>query len=136
MSDILADPIGEIVSTITPEDIPLAARVTEADLATLKVGDPSPTQVVIRITPGQGGHGWSYTAQAMRQLVDVVNDTTLPGYLGHSHGVLPVDQWHDPLIHWLGAKWDGSAALLRGLIDHGHDKAADIKRWLKSGRIN
>jgi hypothetical protein len=129
------DRYGELAS-VRPESIPLGQAVSQAQFEELTRGDASPTQVVIRIGPGQsGGHHWHYTPSALRQLVEVVNSRSLPGYLGHGHAALPSSEWHDPLLHWVGARWDGSAALVRGVIDHSHARADDLKRWLRSGRL-
>jgi hypothetical protein len=133
--DLTHDVIGELLASgVTPDSIPLSADVTPEDLAELLKDDTEPLQVVARIAPGAGGRpGWQYTSKAIEQLATTVARTSLPGYLGHEHGSKPPQQWPFPVIHWVGAKWDGSAALLRGVVDRSQ---AEIKRLLRSHRIS
>jgi hypothetical protein len=136
MPDPVADVVGELISDgsgVKPADIPLSQGFSEHDLAALFEGDPEPTQIVCRIGPGDGGRrGWVYTPAALEQLAATVAAASLPGFVGHDHSETPPEQWGTPIVRWIGAKWDGTACLLRGAVERSQ---AEIKRQLKGGQI-
>src|SRR6516165_10042030 len=106
MSELTADLVGELLlgeqSAVKPADIPLAAGITEAELAELLAQDSEPMQVVARIAPGSGGRqGWLYTPRALEQLADEVAEHGLPGFLGHDHAGLAPERWGTPVVRWI-----------------------------------
>jgi hypothetical protein len=132
--DLTADTLGEIAvaGPISPDSIPLSRAVSDQQLRALIGDDPQPTQVVATIAPGPGGRGWQYTASAVKQFADYVASHSLNGYLGHMTDDDLGRKFEAPSIHWIGARFDGETAVIRGLVDK---SATDVARWLRSRRI-
>lgn len=119
-----------IVGEIKPEDIPLAPGV---DLTALKAGDEDPVEVVIEVPTGRSKRGWNYKSSAIDAIVRYVQEKTLSGFLGHQKPEDVDSEFKTPVTHWVGAVWKDNKAYFRGVVDLA---AKDLKRWIKSKRIN
>lgn len=111
------------------KDIEVSAAV---DVEALKAGDDDPLEVVVEIPVSQSKRGWYYTHEALRDIVDAVNDRTLHGFLGHQKPEDVPSEFPDPVTHWVGAKMTEDAAYFRGVVDA---TATKLKRWIKSGVV-
>lgn len=111
------------------EDIPVSEAV---DLDALKDGDDDPLEVVVEIPVGMSKRGWNYTEQAIKDIVDHVNEHTLNADLGHQKPEDVSNEFRPPVTHWVGARMDEDAAYFRGVVDAA---AKDLKRWIRAGRV-
>lgn len=111
------------------EDIPVSAAV---DLDALKDGDDDPLEVVVEVPVGKSKRGWNYTEQAIKDIVDHVNEHTLNADLGHQRPEDVSNEFRPPVTHWVGAKMEGQSAYFRGVVDAA---AKDLKRWIRAGRV-
>jgi hypothetical protein len=127
MNQLLATLCGEMAAN----EIPLARGV---DLAQLKSGDSDPLEVVVSLPAGKSTRGWNYTPEAVKRIAEQVATKTAAGYLGHQDPEKVEREFRQPVTHWVGAKWDPfqNVAYFRGVVDAA---AADLKRWIRSGRI-
>ena len=109
--------------------IPITSGV---DVAALTAGDESPLEVVVEVPAGKSRRGWDYRASALQDIVRVVGEQGLPGYLGHQRADA-VDHEFPPVVtHWIGAKFENGRAYFRGVVD---GSAADLKRWIRAKSI-
>lgn len=111
------------------EDIPVSDAV---DLDALKDGDDDPLEVVVEVPIGKSKRGWNYTEQAIKDIVDHVNEHTLNADLGHQRPEDVSNEFRPPVTHWVGAKMEGQSAYFRGVVDAA---AKDLKRWIRAGRV-
>src|SRR5690625_4164528 len=111
------------------KDIEVSSAV---DIEALKSGDADPLEVVVEIPVSQSKRGWYYTHEALRDIVDAVNERTLHGFLGHQKPEDVPSEFPDPVTHWVGAKMTENAAYFRGVVDA---TAIKLKRWIKSGIV-
>jgi len=119
-----------ISGEIKPEDIPTAPEV---DLTALKAGDDDPMEVVVEVPTGRSKRGWNYKPEAIQAIVKRVQEKTLSGFLGHQKQEDLESEFKPPVTHWIGSVWKDGKGYFRGVIDSG---AKDLKRWLRSKRIN
>lgn len=120
---------ARIAGEMQPGDIPLAPGV---DINAIKAGDDDPFEVVVEVPPGESKRGWDYTEQALMDVVNYINQHTLPGYLGHQEEKNISTEFKTPATHWVGATWKNGMAYFRGIVDK---SAPDLKRWIRSKRI-
>lgn len=117
------------VGEMSIESIPPAPGV---DVEAIKKGDADPLEVVVEIPIGKSKRGWNYTKQALKDIVDKVNTTTLNGILGHQKAENVSNEFIDPVTHWIGAKMTETAAYFRGIVDQDEPR---LKRNIRTGRI-
>lgn len=120
---------ARITGEMSVKDIEVSTAV---DVEALKAGDDDPLEVVVEIPVSQSKRGWYYTHEALRDIVDAVNDRTLHGFLGHQKPEDVPSEFPDPVTHWVGAKMTEDAAYFRGVVDA---TATKLKRWIKSGVV-
>lgn len=125
----LAQVGARITGEMAVKDIDVSDAV---DIEALKKGDADPLEVVVEIPVSQSKRGWHYTHEALRDIVDAVNDRTLHGFLGHQKPEDVPSEFPDPVTHWVGAKMTEDAAFFRGVVDASADK---LKRWIRSGVV-
>jgi len=128
-------PKGELAVEVALEHVPLSEEQRQA-AGKLMDGDDDPCWVAQEISEGKGNWGY-YKQSAINAIVQQVNQRQPSGYLGHQKpGDIPY-QFPDPVTHWFAAEMnktgDKASAKVYGLIDK---KAADLKRWIRSRRIN
>lgn len=111
------------------KDIPVSDMV---DLEALKKGDEDPLEVIVEVPVSQSKRGWYYTHEALRDIVDAVNERTLHGFLGHQKPEDVPNEFPEPVTHWIGAKMTENAAYFRGVVDAGAEK---LKRWIRGGIV-
>ncbi|KYG90799.1 hypothetical protein A0U40_17885 [[Bacillus] sp. KCTC 13219] len=111
------------------KDIPVSSAV---DIEALKKGDDDPLEVVVEIPVSQSKRGWYYTHEALRDIVNAVNERTLHGFLGHQKPEDVPSEFPEPVTHWVGAKMTEEAAYFRGIVDATAEK---LKRWIRSGVV-
>jgi hypothetical protein len=105
---------------IDPKAIPPAVGWSEDRIRELLAADPDPMQVVASIAPGEGSHGL-YSEEAIQELVRHVATNTANGHLGHQSPNTLDHAFPTVVMRWVGARWDGSRGLFRGLVDrHAH----------------
>lgn len=122
--------VAKIVGEIKPEDIPTAPGV---ELDILKAGDEDPVEVVVEVPTGRSKRGWNYKPESIQAIVKHVQEKTLSGFLGHQKPEDVDSEFKPPVTHWVGAVWKDGKAYFRGVVD---SAAKDLKRWIKSNRIN
>lgn len=120
---------ARITGEMAVKDIAVSGAV---DIEALKKGDDDPLEVVVEIPVSQSKRGWYYTHEALRDIVDAVNERTLHGFLGHQKAEDVSSEFPDPVTHWVGAKMEDNAAYFRGVVDA---TATNLKRWIKSGVV-
>lgn len=120
---------AQITGEMAVKDIEVSSSV---DIEALKSGDDDPLEVVVEIPVSQSKRGWYYTHEALRDIVDVVNERSLHGFLGHQKPEDVPSEFPDPVTHWVGAKMTENAAYFRGVVDA---TATKLKRWIKSGVV-
>lgn len=120
---------ARITGEMAVKDIEVSSAV---DIEELKSGDEDPLEVVVEIPVSQSKRGWYYTHEALRDIVDAVNERTLHGFLGHQKAEDVPSQFPDPVTHWVGATMTDNAAYFRGVVDA---TATKLKRWIKSGVV-
>lgn len=120
---------ARVLGEMSPADIPLAKGV---DIDAIKGDDPEPLEVVVEIPAGKSTRQWNYREESLQDIVNFVNENTLPGYLGHQKQENIDTEFATPVTHWVGAKFEQGKALFRGIVDKA---APDLKRWIKSGRV-
>lgn len=120
---------ARITGEMAVKDIEVSSAV---DIEALKNGDDDPLEVVVEIPVSQSKRGWYYTHEALRDIVDAVNERTLHGFLGHQKPEDVPNEFPDPVTHWVGAKMTENAAYFRGVVDA---TATKLKRWIKSGVV-
>jgi len=134
----MAEPHGEASSfsaringEMQPTDIPVAPGV---DVEAIKDGDTTSLEIVVEIPSSKSKRGWDYKPQAIKDIVNHVNQHTLSGFLGHQKAENLDTEFPVPVVHWVGATWkdDKKAGYFRGVID---PSAKDLKRWIRSKRI-
>ncbi len=123
---------GTITGNIAPGLVPLASGWDSARLAAFKATDDDPLEILAQIAPGAGSKG-QYAASAVQRFVEAVSTKTLAGYLGHTRPEDFSTEFRLPAVHWLGAVWDGSRALFRGVVDK---SAGEVKRLIRAGRLD
>lgn len=111
------------------KDIPVSPMV---DLKELKKGDEDPLEVIVEVPVSQSKRGWYYTHEALRDIVDAVNERSLHGFLGHQKPEDVPNEFPEPVTHWIGAKMTEDAAYFRGVVDAGAEK---LKRWIRGGIV-
>lgn len=111
------------------KDIPVSPMV---DLEALKKGDEDPLEVIVEVPVSQSKRGWYYTHEALRDIVDAVNERSLHGFLGHQKPEDVPNEFPEPVTHWIGAKMTEDAAYFRGVVDAGAEK---LKRWIRGGIV-
>lgn len=121
--------VAPIAGELAPSGVPVAAGV---DLRALLAGDSDPLQIVAAVSVGKSKRGWRYTRAALDQIVRVVNGEGLAGFLGHQKAEDVEHSFPVPVLHWIGATWQGETALFRGVVDA---DAPSVKRWLRARRI-
>jgi hypothetical protein len=91
-------------------------------------------EVIVRVPAGRSTRGWYYTPAAIQAFVNAVNDSGLPGILGHQEEYKVTTEFPVPATHWVGAMWNAEeeAGYFRGVIDAAQ---ADLKRWLRAKAI-
>lgn len=120
---------ARITGEMAVKDIEVSSAV---DIEALKSGDDDPLEVVVEIPVSQSKRGWYYTHEALKDIVDAVNERTLHGFLGHQKAEDVPNEFPDPVTHWIGAKMEDDAAYFRGVVDA---TATKLKRWIKSGVV-
>ena len=120
---------ARITGEMAVKDIEVSSAV---NVEALKSGDDDPLEVVVEIPVSQSKRGWYYTHEALRDIVDAVNERTLHGFLGHQKPEDVPSEFPDPVTHWVGAKMTENSAFFRGVIDASADK---LKRWIRSGVV-
>lgn len=120
---------ARITGEMAVKDIAVSSAV---DIEALKKGDDDPLEVVVEIPVSQSKRGWYYTHEALKDIVDAVNENTLHGFLGHQKPEDVPNEFPDPVTHWVGAKMTEDAAYFRGVVDA---SATKLKRWVKSGVV-
>ncbi len=123
------DNINALLTTITPNSIPLASGI---DIEELKSADDDPLEIVVEIPAGRSKRGWNYTPKSLGDIVDYTMANTLNGFLGHQRAEDISNEFLPPVTHWVGAEMRGNNAYFRGLIDA---SAKDLKRWVRTKRI-
>lgn len=128
--------VGEMATAdIKLESLPLSDEA-RASLEKLMDGDEDPCLVAVEIEEGRGGHG-NYTAEAIKDIVDGVNQDHPMGFLGHQEPDKLPFEFPQPATHWFAAemvKRGGKAvAKVYGLVE---PTMTHLKRWVRSGRIN
>ena len=120
-----------ISGEMQPSDIPVAPGV---DIEAIKDGDEKSLELVVEVPSSKSKRGWLYKPQAIKDIVNHVNQHTLSGYLGHQKAENLDTEFPDPVVHWVGATWkdDKNAGYFRGVID---PAAKDLKRWIRAKRI-
>lgn len=111
------------------EDIPVSDAV---DLEALKAGDDDPLEIVVEVPASKSKRGWNYTVEALKDIVNHVNEKTLNADLGHQRPEDVSNEFRPPVTHWVGAKMVGESAYFRGVVDA---SATDLKRWIRAGRV-
>lgn len=111
------------------EDIPVSDAV---DLEALKAGDDDPLEIVVEVPASKSKRGWNYTVEALKDIVNHVNEKTLNADLGHQRPEDVSNEFRPPVTHWVGATMVGESAYFRGVVDA---SAKDLKRWIRSGRV-
>ena len=111
------------------EDIPVSNAV---DLEALKAGDDDPLEIVVEVPASKSKRGWNYTVEALKDIVNHVNEKTLNADLGHQRPEDVSNEFRPPVTHWVGATMVGESAYFRGVVDA---SAKDLKRWIRSGRV-
>lgn len=125
------------------DDIPLAPGV---DVASLKVGDSDPFEVVVEVPVGTSTRKWKYTPKALQSIVNTVMTKTLNGFLGHQKPSEVSTEFPDIATHWVGAKFDAErpvmneagqiigkgVAYFRGVVDK---EVPKLKRWIRTQRV-
>lgn len=125
----LAQVGARITGEMSVKDIEVSHAV---DIEALKEGDDDPLEVVVEVPVSQSTRGWHYTHEALRDIVDAVNERSLHGFLGHQKVEDVPNEFPTPVTHWIGAKMEEGAAYFRGIVD---STASDLKRWIKSGVV-
>lgn len=131
---LVQPPKGELVD-VEFDSIPLTPEQRKT-VEKLMKGDEDPCWVAQEIEEGKGNWG-TYKQSAINAIVQQVNQLQPSGYLGHQKpGDIPY-QFPEPVTHWFAAelkdKGKKAAARIYGLVDK---KADDLKRWVRSRRIN
>jgi hypothetical protein len=127
----ISNSIETKLSLISIDSVPLAKNV---NLDTLKDNDKNPLEIVVEIPASKSKRGWNYKPQAIKDIVNTVNESTLNGFLGHQKPENVDTEFPDIQTHWIGAKFDESnkTGYFRGLIDK---DAVKLKRWIRGNRI-
>lgn len=120
---------AQVAGEMSVEDIPISPSINVDEL---KKGDDDPLEVVVAIPVSTSKRGWRYSEQALRRIVDAVNQQGLPGALGHQEPDKVNYEFVNPVTHWIGAKFENGIAYIRGIIDK---SAQDLKRWIRAGVI-
>lgn len=122
--------VGAVRSAeMSVKEIPVSDAV---DVEQLKKGDDDPLEVVVEIPVSTSTKGWYYTHDALRDIVDAVNERTLHGFLGHQKEEDIDTEFPDVVTHWVGAKMTENAAYFRGVVDA---SASKLKRLIRSGTV-
>ncbi|HXI15421.1 MAG TPA: hypothetical protein VNM48_03545 [Chloroflexota bacterium] len=141
---VLTIPVGEQATAPTGEIVRLEASVagemavqevpitSGVDVAALTAGDERPMEIVVAVPAGKSRRGWDYKASALQDIVRVVGEQGLPGYLGHQRADAVDHEFPPVATHWIGAKWENGRAYFRGVVD---PSAGDLKRWLKARTV-
>lgn len=111
------------------KDVPISDSV---NIDELKKGDDDPLEVVVEIPVSESTRGWYYTHEALKDIVDVVNEKSLHGLMGHQKEENIATEFPEIVTHWIGAKMTDNAAYFRGIVDA---SAVQLKRWIRSGVI-
>lgn len=119
------------LSNKSVEFVPISNNV---NIEALKAGDKDPLEVVVEVPATKSKRGWNYTAESIKDIVRVVNESTLNGFLGHQKSENVDTEFPDIQTHWVGAVFDENSKIgyFRGLID---PDAHKLKRWIRSKRI-
>ncbi|TKI72636.1 hypothetical protein FC756_00810 [Lysinibacillus mangiferihumi] len=125
----LAQLVARITGEMEVKDIAVSSAV---DIEALKKGDDDPLEVVVEIPVSQSKRGWYYTHEALKDIVDAVNERTLHGFLGHQKPEDVPNEFPDPVTHWVGAKMTEDAAYFRGVVDA---SAVKLKRWIRGNVV-
>lgn len=129
MSKKKAGVLAVLSGEMAVKDVPVSESV---NIEELKKGDDDPLEVVVEIPVSESTRGWYYTHEALKDIVNVVNEKSLHGLMGHQKEENIATEFPEIVTHWIGAKMTDTAAYFRGIVDA---SATQLKRWIRSGVI-